>query len=104
MKLYRHELDYPFYEDYGVILEPTKVRLREFRVIKTTPCGYWIVDEFNKKRWVSNSSRKRFAYPTIEESLNYFIKRKNFFIGCLNYRIRINREVVEMAKNMLEDV
>lgn len=53
----------------------------QFRTVSETPCGYWITDLNNgygrfSKRWVSKTTRKRFAYPTIEEAKNSYIIRK----------------------------
>lgn len=60
-----------------------------YESIKETPCGHWIgfkslksankierpLSDYYWKKWVSNTSRKRFAYPTQEEALQGFIKR-----------------------------
>ena len=69
------------------------IDLTVFRMLRETECGYWIIsDHFKRyekpwpdgivrmaersKRWISKTSRKRFAYPTKEEALNNFKKRK----------------------------
>ena len=67
MKFYRYENNR--YSD-GV-----RVHLHEFDLIKETPKGYWIY-AWGSKKWVSNSARKRFAYPTEQEARVSFIKRK----------------------------
>lgn len=76
-ELYRYEdafLD-------GHSSEPELV-LHTFKVIKITPQGYWFYDDARsfKKRWVHNSSRKRYAYETRELALNSFIIRKRFHL------------------------
>lgn len=43
--------------------------LRVFEKVRETPKGFWITDGFEEK-WVSNSSKKRFAYPTENKHLN----------------------------------
>lgn len=57
-----------------------KVELSEFSLLKETPKGCWIcygkqdgISGF--KRWVSKTSKKRYAYPTKQEALHSFIKR-----------------------------
>lgn len=53
-------------------------------VIRETPKGFWIKDPDDhnwvgreqKERWVSNYTKKRFAYPTKEEAWLSFIRRK----------------------------
>jgi len=48
--------------------------------VKETPKGYWIREDLYfvtfEKRWVSKTARKRLAYPTKEEALQSFIRRK----------------------------
>lgn len=69
-----------------------QVHLRRYKVIKHTPKGYWIEIPFCEKKWVSDSTRKRFAYPTKEQASNNFIKRKECQIRLLQNRIdRANR-------------
>jgi len=47
-----------------------KLHLEAYEVASETPQGYWIkVNTFSKK-WVSKTSRKRFAYPTEKEALH----------------------------------
>lgn len=61
-------------EEYGV--SSPKLELLTFDVIRETPKGYWIDTYFGDTRWVSKTSRKRFAYPSKEEALEGFINRK----------------------------
>ena len=72
MKLYRYDWD---------------LILRRFKVIKETPCGYWVeVDMFERpsgRRWTSKHSVSRFAYPSKEEALDNFIARKRRQIKIL---------------------
>ena len=60
-----------------------------FYLVKETPKGYWIdrikvaeyLEDYRLKdikkycRWIPKKSKKRYAYPTKQEALNYFIKR-----------------------------
>lgn len=74
--LYRYE-DHVYAsidEDVPVGNIPT-VSGKKFKVLKVTPCGFWISYAFSKK-WVSNSSKKRFAYPTVDEAWRSFRARK----------------------------
>lgn len=101
-KLYRHELQFPDVDEYGSEVEELKIILHEFDVVRKTKRGVWIRG-FIKNKWVSNSSRKRFAYPTINESLNYFIQRKKSHANHLSYRLRINKQAIEKAKQMINN-
>ena len=94
LKFYRYE-DVQ-YEDGPRIME------RLYYLVRETPCGYWIstrrhyneADEgewfFNideRKRWVSKTSIKRWAYPTKEEAMANFKARKRRQIDILEYRL-----------------
>ena len=71
------------------VLHTERVHIYEyqFRVIKETPCGFWIDAFSDKNKWVSKVAKKRFAYPTrLEASVN-FIARKNRQIRILNHQI-----------------
>lgn len=54
----------------------------EFAVIKVTQAGQWL-QVYGKKKFVLNTSRKKFAYPTRELALESFIARKTRQIGIL---------------------
>lgn len=54
------------------------IYLRVFTVKRETPCGVWLADEcgVSLNRWVSKTSRKKYAFPTKEEAWESFIARK----------------------------
>ena len=60
------------------------IHLETYETIKETPCGYWVLPEsavgyiglLYRKKWVSKTSRKRFAYPTKAEALNSLKARR----------------------------
>ena len=68
MRFYRYVTTY--WEEYG-----PNVVLKTYDSIKETPCGHWIEIPYGKDKWISNTSRKRFAYPTKEGAIINFIKR-----------------------------
>ncbi len=49
-----------------------------YTVVGETPCGYYIEDPYSarEKRWVSKTTRKRWAYPTKEEAWVSYVSRK----------------------------
>lgn len=72
-----------YFDDDGDYLgstgyETTKVVLSVFDIVKKTPKGVWVQIGYPVfgKRWVSNTSTKRYAYPTKEEAWISFIARK----------------------------
>ena len=72
MKFYRYDAHY--------IMSGVDVLCDTFKLVKETPKGYWITIDslffYSWKKWISKTSRKRFAYPTKAEALNSFIIRK----------------------------
>ncbi len=102
--------------DGGVRINPER-----FYGIKETPCGWWISSrrvadgyegdaiEYVKKfyarvRWVSNTSRKRFAYPTREEALDSFIWRKRRQQDHARASLAHAKECERQAEGMLADM
>lgn len=84
------------------------VRLEVFRVIKETPQGYWVASQYtgswyepaeliNRKfaRWVSKASAKRYCYPTLEEAIRSFKRRKE----VQESKLRVQLEQAELAAN-----
>lgn len=76
--------------DGSVWSEGAMINVEEFFVHRETKCGYWISNYphdhpyYQKERptwvtwkWVSKTSRKRFAYPTIQEAIDSFRARKS---------------------------
>lgn len=87
-----------------------------YESIKETPCGHWIgfkslnssnnterpLSYYGWKRWVSNTSTKRFAYPTQEEALQGFIKRTEKRKKILNHQILSCNLALGMAEGQLK--
>lgn len=89
MKFYRIEDRYYAggCEDNPYTIE--RVEKLEYTVVSETKCGYWIQLYLGgQKRWVSKTSTKRFAYPTLEEAKKSFILRKNRQIHIYETKIR----------------
>jgi hypothetical protein len=73
--------------------------VREMNLYKETPKGYWIgfgtpETLHGGKRWVSKTGKKRYAYPTKEEALHNFIRRKK-------KQIQITKYILELAQAAL---
>lgn len=103
MKLYRYEdrvystceIDPGGGEHYGAT--PVRLECLEFEVVSETKCGFWIIWPFEKK-WVSNKSKKRFAYPTKEMALHSFRIRKRRQISIYTNRLHRAQEALALAK------
>lgn len=87
-KLYR-------YEGYsqGGIVEVYHVSCVTYNIIRTTPKGWWIQGD----TWVSNSAKKRYAYPSKEEALASFKKRKERQIKILEAQIKMAKGCLQTA-------
>ena len=70
-----------FYRAEGVNYENggSQIVIYEYSLYSETPKGYWISywpDKKTKWKWISKTSRKRFAYPTKAEALESFRQRQ----------------------------
>lgn len=84
-KLYRYEA-----VRYSVVIDAemeifgtsrAKLELREFFITARTPKGVWIgFSRGDKWKWVSNTSRKRYAHPTKAEASEAYKQRKLAFV------------------------
>jgi len=98
MKFYRYESrTYASIDEFGDFVSPSipdvRVILQTYDLIRETPKGYWIGwlwgnGSIGYKRWVSKTSRKRYAYPTKEEAMNNFVKRTERRIKILKNQTR----------------
>ena len=85
--LYRYEdILYAVLNDWEEVADSyVKIEERKYRVVKETPCGYWI--SFEDRKWISKTSKKRFAYPTKKEARDSFKARKTRQIEILTKQI-----------------
>lgn len=94
MKLYR-------YERGGVtirynMIDDCCINLSTFHVIEETKKSY-IIFLHHKRKAISKTGRKRFAYPTKQEAKINFIKRTE---SCIKY----TRTALESAKEYLHKI
>jgi hypothetical protein len=92
MKLYRYEASkvYDYLPD---------LRLKEYEVIKETPCGAWIrlLDGVYIKKFVNLKARKKYACLTIEDALESFIRRKKRQILILKHQLEMAESGLRQA-------
>jgi len=76
--------------------------LQEFKVIKTTKQGRRIDiggSSFHPDtRWVSNTSRKRYAHPTKAEAWTSFLARKRRQVSILKAQLRNAEEALTLKQ------
>lgn len=87
-----------------------RLKLSEFPVVSHTPKGVWLswgfIDEngqYTKDRWVSNTSRKKFAYPTKEQALESFIARKRRQVLISKVRMIAAQDALYLAIEKLKN-
>lgn len=103
MKLYRYIAGFRYSGieldtlDVCATAKPDPVLLT-YGVFKETPKGYWIREgRGQRERWVSKTSRKRFAYPTPAMALDSLILRKRREIVFLRGKMQAAEENLELA-------
>jgi hypothetical protein len=121
-----NELNYYRYDDpilYDEYSSSNELYLREYEVIKKTPCGVWILfpnkniwDSKNNKyqlgkkfilersTWYKTITKKRFAWPTKAEALASYIYRKEYQVNILEYKLENAKEFLAKAKEMQNEV
>ena len=81
-------------ESYWYDSPTPHLRMHKFLVVKETPAGKWIND-YGGRRWVSNTTRKRFAHPTEDEAREAYRHRKLAYVR--HSRDRLRRAEAELA-------
>lgn len=108
MKFYRYDtVQYARMDsEYGLSYTASNTTLTctQLNLIKETPKGYWIGYGFNipgnlrsEAKWVSKTSRKRYAYPTKREAIESFIARKRLQKRILKDRLEFCLESLELG-------
>jgi len=83
-----------------------EIRLRTFKITKHTSKGVWIAPGdmvYNSHtRWVSNSAKKRFAYPTKAEALESLHYRKYRQVEIVSWQLRCAEVALAQIATMRE--
>lgn len=91
------------WDDYEFIRNPstTRIGLREYHVIRTTPKGAWI-DCNGGTKFVNLNARKKFACRTKEDAIESFIARKTKQKRILTEQLRHTDEALRLANKELD--
>jgi len=76
-----------------------EVTLLTFPLVRETPKGYWILDELDLEKWISKTSRKRFAYPTKKEAFLNFKKRTEKRLKILSHQVNLCKIALKETNN-----
>jgi hypothetical protein len=115
MKFYRYEaVQYAVIGDDGEYTDShfpnPKLELRTYDLLRETPKGYWIgygslgYSRYNWKKWVSKTTKKRFAYPTEKEAIINFVKRTERRIEILDSQLIACRISLNLAKEKENEI
>lgn len=98
--LYRYSM-----RNYNEEFTP-QIEHKEYKVISTTPCGYWIHawGSYGPKKFVLSGTGKRFAYPTKEMALTAFIYRRRYYQRMLERLVVGNPMVIHKALQLQESM
>lgn len=86
------------------------VELIEVKVIKLTKCGAWVEPGWGinpdtgepYRKFVNNSWKKRWAYPTVEEAKKAFTKRKEKQVRILESQLYVAKEFARLDLSELQ--
>lgn len=71
----------------------------KYPILSTTKYGVWI-DCYGKKKFVNLTCRKTFAYKTVEEALEGYIKRTEVYIKILKSNLYVAEGGLKHAKKV----
>ena len=95
----------PNYDKYGEDMLEVEVYVG----VKKTPKGMWIIrkdwidyvdQKWVKKLFILDSSKKKYAYPTVQGAVNNFIKRKIKQLSILERQLNDTKYQLELAEYM----
>jgi hypothetical protein len=100
MTLYRY-VDHHYAreeDDWPQFIPDIRIHLDTHTVIKETPKGYWIGGSWMHMRWVSKTSKKRFAHADKDEAWESFKRRKARQVGIYRTRLRCAEFALQMER------
>lgn len=102
MIFYRYETGYEHPDEYTQIVI---VVTKEYQLINETPKGYWIwiVGDTGTTKWVSKTSKKRFAYPTKKEAIDNFVARQICRKKILLSQARVAQKAMEIGLRIQQE-
>lgn len=95
------------YEDMFYESGP-KIDLLKFEMIRETPKGWWISPYYpfgwyeydERRRWVSKTAVRRYAYPTKKEALHNYRMRKIRQMGILRAKLADAKALFALINNV----
>jgi len=91
--LYRYEMEH--WE--GI----PKLFLIKLPIVGKTPCGIYVELKHNRRRWIGNTTRNRYAHNSEEQALKGYIRRKTYRNHCIELEAERNEATLIDAKELL---
>jgi hypothetical protein len=91
-------IDYHYENAYVLPTSTTLITVQHLQIVKTTRCGVWVRKPDFSLRWVSNSSTKRYAWPTEAEAWESFKARKAKQLAIYQNKLAQATVAFELAK------
>jgi len=96
---------YRYNNEYNSGFTLNVVKCLVFDEVRETPKGHYIdsYTKYGNQRWVSKTSRKRFAYPTKKEALTSFLARKKRQVSILEHQLTNAKSGLAQGLRLKED-
>ncbi len=79
--------------------------IEAFPVMKKTKRGVWIALRFEERnRFVLNTARKRYAWPTVDEAIDSFLARKKQQYRILKAQLKRVEQVRNLVTNRRDEL
>ncbi len=80
------------------------VYVKEFPVIRRTPCGVWLRVGLAGEKWTNTTCRKRYAHETKEAALEAFLARRRKQRCILHDQIKVCRKALRVAEKNTDEL
>lgn len=74
-----------------------RLLLRDFKIVRHTPKGVWIMTDY-RKRFVLTSASRKWAYPTKGEALVSFQRRKEWQVAILRHQLEMAQAALDFSR------
>lgn len=99
MNEYEYYYRYDYIREEWPLGENCWIQLWKFQIMKRTPKGVWIWNNWiAQEQFICDSWRKKWAYPTIEEAKEGYLRRKEAYERRLMNRLNQCREELRVAR------
>ena len=84
-----------------------QIRLRRFRIVRETNCGWWISKytwfDKNNLKFVYKTGKNNFAKKTKKEAIENYYYRKCHHVAILNNKLMRTKNLLRKAELLMKD-